>query len=46
MNLEKAKKEFDLFVKQYDLEFPKMQRKYKHSYRVMENSKNIAESLN
>ena len=46
MNIEKAKKEFDLFVKQYDLEFPKMQRKYKHSYRVMENSKNIAISMN
>ena len=46
MNLENAKKEFNSFVKQYDLEFPKMQRKYKHSYRVMENSKNIAQSLN
>lgn len=46
MNLEKAKKEFEIFVKQYDLKHPKIQRKLGHSYRVMENAGKIAESLN
>ena len=46
MNIENAKKEFELFVQQYDLEYPKMQRKLRHSYRVMENAGKIAESLN
>ena len=46
MNLENAKKEFELFVQQYDLEYPKMKRKLKHSYRVMENTGKIAKSLN
>ena len=46
MNLENAKKEIELFVQQYDLEYPKMKRKLKHSYRVMENAGKIAESLN
>ena len=46
MNLENAKKEFEIFVQQYDLEHPKIQRKLGHSYRVMENAGKIAESLN
>lgn len=46
MNLEKAKKEFEIFVKQYDLKHPKIQRKLGHSYRVMKNAGKIAESLN
>lgn len=46
MDLEKAKKEFEIFVQQYDLEHPKMKRKFEHSYRVMENAGKIAKSLN
>ena len=46
MNLENAKKEFEIFVQQYDLEHPKIQIKLGHSYRVMENAGKIAESLN
>ena len=46
MNLENAKKEFEIFVQQYDLEYPKMKRKLKHSYRVMENTGKIPKSLN
>ena len=46
MDLEKVKKEFEIFVKQYDLENKKIKRKYGHSYRVMENAGQIAKSLN
>ena len=46
MNLKKAEKEFEIFAKQYDLNFLKMKRKYEHSYRVMENAEKIAKSLN
>ena len=46
MNLKEAEKEFEIFAKQYDLNFFKMKRKYEHSYRVMENAGKIAESLN
>ena len=46
MNLKKVEKEFEIFAKQYDLNFLKMKRKYEHSYRVMENAEKIAESLN
>ena len=46
MNLENAKKEFETFVKQYDLENKKIKRKYGHSFRVMENAGQIANSLN
>ena len=46
MDLEKVKKEFEIFVKQYDLENKKIKRKYGHSYRVMENAGKIANSLN
>ena len=45
MDIEKAKKEFEKYTKKYDLEYPKMKRKYGHSFRVMENAKNIAKSL-
>lgn len=46
MNLEKAKKEFETFVKQYDLKNEKIKRKFGHSFRVMENAGQIAKSLN
>ena len=45
MNIENAEKEFEKFIKQYDLENKKIKRKYGHSYRVMENAGRIAESL-
>lgn len=44
-NVEIAKKEFDRYVKSFDFEEICIKRKYTHSYRVMEFSKNIAESL-
>ena len=46
MDIEKIEQEFTKFVSQYDLTFPKMKRKFKHSFRVMENAKNIAKNLN
>lgn len=46
MNLENAKKEFETFVKQYDLKNEKIKRKFGHSFRVMENAGQIAKSLN
>ena len=46
MNLEKAKKEFENYVQQYNLENKKIERKFGHSFRVMENAGNIADSLN
>ena len=46
MNLENAKKEFETFVKQYDLKNKKIKRKFGHSFRVMENAGQIAKSLN
>lgn len=46
MNIQKAKQEFLKFANQYDLTFPKMKRKLDHSFRVMNNSENIAKSLN
>lgn len=46
MNIENAKIEFTKFAKSYDLTFPKMKRKLEHSFRVMENARNIAKSLN
>lgn len=45
MNLEKAKKEFEIFAQQYDLENEKIKRKFGHSFRVMENAGQIAKSL-
>lgn len=46
MNIQKAKQEFFKFTNQYDLTFPKMKRKLEHSFRVMENARNISKSLN
>lgn len=46
MNLEKSKKEFEIFVQKYDLENEKIKRKFGHSFRVMENAGQIAQSLN
>lgn len=45
MNLEKAKKEFEIFAQQYDLENEKIKRKFGHSFRVMENAGQIVKSL-
>jgi len=46
MNIQNAKQEFFKFTNQYDLTFPKMKRKLEHSFRVMENARNISKSLN
>ena len=46
MNLENAKNEFTKFVRKYDMENEKIKRKYGHSYRVIENTAQIAKSLN
>ena len=46
IDIEKAKLEFMNYVKNYDQENKKIQLKISHSFRVMEQSKNIAESLN
>ena len=46
IDIEKAKKEFDLFVEKYDFNQFVIEAKYNHSYRVMENARNIALSLN
>ena len=46
MNLENAKKEFEKFIQQYDLEDERIKRKFGHSFRVMENTGEIAKSLN
>ena len=45
MNLEKAKQEFEKYAKQYDFSNKKIERKFGHSYRVMENAGKIAESI-
>jgi len=45
MNIEIAKQEFINFTQKYDLTFPKMKRKFGHSFRVMEHSYNIAKTL-
>ena len=46
MDIEKAKKEFINYTKNYDLSDSNIKRKQKHSIRVMENSNKIAKSLN
>ncbi len=46
MNIEDAKQEFLRYVKRYDLTFPKMKKKFDHSFRVMEIAGKIAENLN
>lgn len=46
IDLEKAKKEFKIYISNYDLKNPKIERKVGHSYRVAEISKKIAKSLN
>lgn len=46
MNLEKAKQEFEKYVNNYDLSNEKINRKYYHSLRVMENAGKIAENIN
>lgn len=46
MNIENAKQEFIKYLEQYDVENNlKMERKVEHSFRVMENAGEIAESL-
>lgn len=46
MNIENAKQEFLRYSQRYDLTFPKMKKKFDHSFRVMEIAEKIAESLN
>ena len=46
IDLEKAKKEFEKYVSNYDLNNPNIKRKVEHSLRVMDYSKSIAENLN
>ena len=45
MDIEKAKKVFENYVKQYDLENPRMKLKFQHSHRVMDCAGRIAQSL-
>lgn len=45
MNLEQAKTEFTKYIESFDLEDKTTKRKVGHSFRVMENSGKIAESL-
>ena len=46
INLEKAKKEFENYVSNYDMSLEKLNRKRSHSYRVMKISTQIAQSQN
>lgn len=46
IDLENAKKEFEKYISNYDLNNPEIARKVGHSYRVAEISKKIAKSLN
>ena len=46
MNIEKIKKEFDEYVRKYNMNESSIKLKYKHSYRVMYLCKVIAEDLN
>ena len=46
INLEKAKKEFEKYVSNYDMSLKRLNRKRGHSYRVMEISTKIAEAQN
>ena len=46
IDIEKAKLEFDNYAKKYDMEDETINRKYYHTYRVMEISGEIAKSLN
>ena len=46
IDLDKAKKEFEKYVKPYDIQNAKISRKIAHSYRVVDVSEQIAKSLN
>ena len=46
IDIEKAKNEFIKYVSNYDMNEKRIKSKYEHSFRVMENSRKIAESLN
>lgn len=46
INLNKAKEEFEKYVKPYGIENVKICRKIEHSYRVIEVAEEIAKSLN
>lgn len=46
IDIEKAKLEFDNYTKKYDMEDEAINRKYYHTYRVMDISGEIAKSLN
>ena len=45
MNLINAEKEFEKYVEKYDSKNPKIDRKIKHSYRVIDVAEDIAKSL-
>lgn len=46
IDIENAKQKFIQYVSNYDMTEKRIKSKYEHSFRVMENSKKIAESLN
>ena len=46
IDINKAKSEFMEYVKNYDQDNPRIVLKISHSFRVMEQSKKIAESIN
>ena len=46
IDIEKAKSEFDNYVKNYDMENEHINRKYYHTYRVMDRAGEIAKSIN
>ena len=46
MDLKKAKYEFSKYVKNYDMQNKRIENKYFHSFRVMEEAEKIAKSLN
>ena len=46
INLDSAKKAFDKYVSNYDMNDPLISLKYSHTYRVCKESLNIAKSIN
>ena len=46
INFEKAKKEFDSYVEKFDKNNPKVDRKIRHTYLVVEASENLSRTLN
>lgn len=46
MNFDKCKQEFDRYVSNFDMNLPKINKKYYHTYRVVDNAEIIARSEN